>query len=277
MIKNLCIIAGGGDYPLKIINQCIMTKQPFCVMALEGQCDSLIQDDINHIWLSFGAVGKGLKYLKDNNVTDIILAGNIQRPSLSEIKPDFIGMIWMAKIASKSQGDDAILSALSEQFENEGYKVIGSKDIFNEAFFMPEGIVTKTKPNDLDIKDIEIGVDILKGISKYDIGQSIVIQQGVCLGVEAIEGTAKLIKRAGCNKLSGDGGALVKIAKINQDKRIDLPTVGLDTIDQIVSADLKGLALEIGNVQILDKEKFFKKADDLKIFVIGINVNGKKN
>jgi len=269
--KGLGIIAGGGEYPRCIIRHCQLKGYPFCVVALEGQCDAQTPHQTPHLWIPLGAVGRGLKFLREHHVENIIFAGHIQRPSLSDIKPDLLGMRWLAQIAVHAQGDDSLLRALCRQFEKEGFRVVGSKDIFDESFFMPQGVITQHHPNQEDTKDIERGIAILKALGDQDVGQAVIVQQGMVLGIEAIEGTDALIRRCGDLKRAGEGGVLVKLSKRTQDLRVDMPTIGPDTIDQLIAAGLKGIALEAAHVQVIARDEVVRKADEASLFITGIS------
>jgi DUF1009 family protein len=173
----------------------------------------------------------------------------------------------------RNKGDDGLLSSVIKYLESEKIKVISPDEILCNLKTDP-GIVTRANPSEESLSDIDKGINLLNHMSAIDIGQAIVIQQGLVLGIEAIEGTEELIARTG--KLRRDqsksGGVLVKIAKLQQSERVDLPTIGPDTIDQLHKSGFVGIAIEAERSLILAKTETIKRANDLGIFIMGVKV-----
>ena len=143
--------------------------------------------------------------------------------------------------------------------------------------FVSEGILTKLKPSDDDLIDIKRGLEILDHISAIDVGQACIVGQGLCLGIETIQGSDELIKFASLkkddylNNKAGGKGVFLKSQKINQDTRIDVPTIGINTIQNIANAGFSGIALKANNVQIIDKEVCIELANQLGIFIVSVS------
>ena len=213
-----------------------------------------------------GNIGKIFKKLHLEKITHIVLCGGISRPKLYEMKFDFKGLNIMSKIAFK--GDDGALKILSEEIENEGFNII-SANHFLEKSFSPKGHFAGPKPFSTFQKEIKRGYGVLKSLSKSDVGQSVVIQNGLILAVEAIEGTDEMIKRAGKLKFSGLGPILVKAPKINQDMRFDQPVIGEKTIDYAYKSGFSGIACKHKNVLIINLEKVIKLAEKRQITLFG--------
>lgn len=269
--EKIALLAGRGDLPKAIISTCRDQKIPFLVVAFQGQTDPELVEGVPHIWAHLGAVGPVLAHLKENKVTTIVMAGAINRPSWSELSLDWVGTKWLTKIGMKSLGDDGILSAVVQVFEQEGFKVVSAAAILDNLL-ATKGVIGRLNPSENDWKDIQRGISILKTLGKLDIGQATVIQEELVLGVEAIEGTAALLQRCAGLKRSGDGGVLVKMAKTHQNRQADLPTIGPDTIQQAHAAGLKGVAVEAGATQILDRAAVVQLADQLGLFLVGVSV-----
>lgn len=270
--KPLGLIAGKGDLPRLLVEECKAQGRPIYILALEGQTEtSLIQDE-NHLWSRIGEVSKAVKYFRQNNVTELTMAGGIQRPSLKDIRPDLQGALWLAKIGTKAFGDDNILKVIISLIESEGFNIIGAHEIIQNAL-TPEGVLGKFKPDAQAISDINSGINILRTMSELDIGQAVVIQQGLVLGVEAIEGTDALIDRAGSLKRNGEGPVLIKIAKVSQENRADLPTIGPETIKNLHCAGIRGVAIEAGRSLFLHQTETIRLADDHGIFIQGIKLS----
>ena len=148
-------------------------------------------------------------------------------------------------------------------------RVVGIHEVMNNILVRP-GILGKVKPGKDDYVDIRRGVAAAFELGRLDIGQSVVVQQGLVLGVEAIEGTDELIKRCSAYKRKGNGGVLVKLRKPQQDMRIDLPTIGTRTIENAKASGLNGLAVHAGNTLIVDEAEVIRAADKAGLFIIGI-------
>jgi len=269
--RKLGIIAGGGSLPKLLIDHCKKNEIPFDVLAITGNADKTYFDgSFDCQWVRIGSAGTGFKYFKESGVQDIVMIGTIRRPSLADLVPDLRTAAFFAKIGLKSLGDDGILRALIKELENDGFKVVGIHEVLPDILFK-EGVLTKSKPDKQGLSDIKRGVNVALALGKLDVGQSVVVQQGLVLGVEGIEGTDELIKRCGAYKRKGDGGVLVKLRKPEQDMRVDLPTIGVQTIENAHQSGLQGLAVHAGNALIVDEAEVIKLADRYKMFLIGIN------
>tara|TARA_B100000949_G_scaffold234906_1_gene255589 strand:- start:583 stop:1410 length:828 start_codon:yes stop_codon:yes gene_type:complete len=275
MLPKLGIIAGKGKLPGYLINSCKLDRRDFFVVAIEGQANPKITKNVPHIWADLKNIGGAFRELKDRKVKEVVMAGSVKRPSFFEIKPDFITAKVLKKIiqntllGKKTIGDGKMFSFLIQAIEELGFKVVGLQRILVDAL-AKKGIYGKCRPDNLATQDIETGVKIARSIGKLDIGQSVIVQQGTVVGVEAAEGTDDLIKRFGKFKLSGDGGVLVKIGKPHQDKRVDLPTIGMDTVRNSINVGLKGIAIEERSTIIIDKEKIIPYANRNNFFLIGV-------
>ncbi len=269
--KKLGIIAGGGCIPLLLINHCRKTGRPYFVLAIEGNADRAVFDaGVPHQWIRIGQAGSGFKFFRDEKVEEVVMIGTIHRPSLADLMPDFRTTAFFAKIGLKALGDDGILRALVKEIESENMKVVAVQDVIPELL-APENVLTKTKPDRQAGADIARGVEVAVALGKLDVGQSVVVQQGLVLGVEGIEGTDCLLLRCGDYQRKGAGGVLVKLRKPQQDMRLDLPTIGVKTIENAHKSGLRGIAVHAGNTLIVDQPAVIKKANEYKMFVIGIN------
>ena len=269
--NKLGIIAGGGILPRVLINHCIKTKRDYFVLAIENNADEeLFSADIPHKWIRIGQAGTGFKTLTDESVSEVIMIGTIHRPTLSELVPDLRTAAFFARIGLKSIGDDGILRALIKEIESDGMRVVGIHEVLPDLL-VKEGKLTKTKPDKQALADIERGIDVALTLGRLDVGQSVIVQQGLVLGVEGIEGTDKLIERCGAYQRKGDGAVLVKLRKPQQDMRIDLPTIGQRTIENLHKAGMRGIAVHAGNALIVNEAETIALADKYGIFIMGIN------
>lgn len=262
------LIAGKGDLPCRLIEHFHKCSQPFHVIAFDGQTPPTTVSGCDHLWVKLGTVGPIFDYFKRNGVTHLVLAGGIQRPTLSELSLDWAGTKLLTRIGFKSLGDDGLLSAIVKIFEEQGLTVVGADELLQDIL-VPTGQMTKTAPCEDDFKDIQRGIEILKKLGEVDVGQAAVIQQGLVLGLEAIEGTSELIERVRLYQRAGRGGILVKMAKPHQNLKVDLPTIGPETIKKMNQSGLVGIAVESGRSQIINKDETLALADQYGIFVYG--------
>ncbi len=268
MSSRIGIIAGSGELPSKLIEACKRNSKEIFVIALKGQTDKSLVDTIPHIWTKLGETQKAITALKDNNVSEVVMAGSVRRPSITEIKPDVRTLKMFKRLGLSALGDDRLLKAISEELEKDGLKIIGAHEV-EPDILSPNGLMTKQEVSPEYKSDIEYGVKVIKQLGELDVGQSAVVQQGIVLGVEAIEGTDSLIKRCKKLKRKGAGGILVKGVKPQQDKRFDLPTIGTRTIRNAHKAGLVGVAIEAGNSIILERAATIELANSLGMFIFG--------
>jgi hypothetical protein len=268
----LALLAGSGQLPSQVITACQSIHKPFMIIAFTGQTDPDLVVGHLHYWTHLGAVGDIVAQLHDHGVKEIVMAGHIRRPAFSEIRLDGLGMRWLGRIGLRAFGDDGLLSSITRLLEEEGFSVIGATALI-EGLLCPLGVLGNHHPSEADWQDIARGIEIVRALGIVDVGQATVIQQGLVLGVEAIEGTAKLLERCGSLRRAGPGGVLVKIAKPGQSDRVDLPTIGTDTINQAHQSQLVGIAVQAGATQILDRDNAIKQANKHGLFIVGVEVS----
>lgn len=269
--RKLGIIAGGGSIPKMLIEHCAAQGRDFFVLAIEGNADkALITDDIPHQWIRIGQAGTGFKRFAEEKVQDVIMIGTIKRPGFFDLVPDLRTTAFFAKVGAKALGDDGILRALVNEIEAEGMTVRGIHEVMSDLLVKP-GILGRHKPDKQALVDIRRGIDVALALGKLDVGQSVVVQQGLVLGVEGIEGTDELVRRCGEYRRKGDGGVLVKLRKPQQDMRIDLPTIGPRSVSRAQESGLRGLVVHAGNGLIVDEAETIRLADKAGLFIMGIN------
>lgn len=266
----LGIIAGGGDAPKRLIAACQRFGKTFYVLALEGQTDADIGgEDVPVHWVPLGAAGKARDLAKEKGVTHVVMLGRVRRPSLSELKMDAFTMQKIARIGLNVFGDDGLLGAITREIEAEGFQVLAPHEVFSELL-LHEGLLGRHSLPEHAKADIVRGTEVVRALGALDVGQACIVQQGIVLGVEAIEGTDALLRRAGLLKREGPGGVLVKLKKPQQDARFDLPTIGAHTVQEAAAAGLCGIVAEAGASLLIDREEVIKQADALGLFIMGI-------
>lgn len=272
MLPKLGILAGGGVLPIRLMQACIEAGRPYFVIAIENQTDPDSLDDHPHTWVRLGAVGKAIDVLKNENVEELVMIGPVRRPSLIALRPD----AWLAKRIVKtgfmSLGDDGLLSNLIAELEAEGFRVIGPEVVLTELV-ASEGVYGSITPDEIAVADIDRGFNVARGLGSFDVGQAVVVQQGLVLAVEAIEGTDAMLSRAGELHREGPGGILVKVKKPDQEQRVDLPTIGVNTVEKAAAAGLRGIAIQAGHAFIVDREEVVRLSDQKGLFITGITIN----
>lgn len=278
MPPKLGILAGGGDLPVKLADACRSSGRDVVIIAIKDHADPEIMNsqlgDLPVHWNRLGALDATLKVLRDEGVEEVVMAGRVRRPSLRELKPDLRALKFLTKLARqgiRSLGDDGLLRALiAELEESEGLKVIGAGEVFGELL-MPVGPLGKHRPNHRARNDIKRGVEVSCVLGRLDIGQAVVVQEGIVLGVEAIEGTDELLQRCAAHRRVGHGGVLVKLSKPDQERRADLPTIGPRTVEYAAEAALAGIAVEGEGALVLNRDEVVETADRLGLFVVGLS------
>ena len=198
------------------------------------------------------------------------MAGAIRRPSLREMRPDLRTIKVFARLGTAAFGDDALLRAVVEELEKEGFGIAGAHEI-EPALITPAGVMGNVQPGEQNRIDRDFGIKVTKTLGALDVGQAAVVQQGIVIGIEAIEGTDDLLARCRKHRRQGIGGVLVKACKPQQDRRVDLPTIGLRTVRRAYEAGLSGIAVEAGASILLDREEVIAAADSLGLFIEGFS------
>jgi len=269
----LGIIAGGGDLPKAIAESAREDGRDVFVIALGAD---LWINGYPHEIASLGEAGKVMKALRAAGCTDVVLAGKLARPNFSDIKFDTKGVLVAPRIiAAARKGDDALLRAVVETFEREGFHAVGAQDAA-PGLLATEGVMGAIKPSAEDENDVAAAFAIVRRMGELDVGQAAVVCEGLPLAVEAAEGTDAMIARIGTLPAHFRGtekhrkGVLAKAPKPIQDRKTDLPVIGLQTVRNAADVGLAGIAVEAGGALILGKHAVIEEADRLGLFVVGV-------
>lgn len=265
--RVLGIIAGGGQLPLEIARIYSRNGGKCIIAALEPENHFALSDTYECKHFHIGQAGEIIKYFHNQKVQDIVLVGNIERPEFKNIKVDFTGSKLLARIMkNKIIGDDNALKTVCSFLEEHNFKVISPVEILQLTDY-DSALVAVNYPNSRDERDIEVGVEILAAMGKLDVGQSIIVNEAYVLGIEAAEGTDNLIRRCEQLRKTKKGGVLVKMSKNAQDMRLDVPTIGPDTIFFLAKHGFNGVAIERKKVIIVSPEETKKIALQSNIFI----------
>ena len=271
MEPKLGILAGSGELPVRLRDHCLAHGRQVFIVAFEGHTDPGVIDGVEHIWVHLGKAYSAIKILKEEGVSELVMAGGVKRPTLKDLRPDFQTLKFMTKVGSAGLGDDGLLSAIIKHLEKEGFRIVGAEEVLGDIL-STSGTYGRVEPDAQAQADIERGIGVARALGAQDVGQSVIVQQGFILGVEAVEGTDALIRRCAELRHSGVGGVLVKVKKPQQERRADLPTIGPETVRNAAESGLRGIAVEAGGALIVDREAMRAAADDAGIFIVGIEV-----
>ncbi len=282
-MKPLGIIAGGGPIPLMLAEQCLADGRPVFIAGIIGAASSEIAR-FPHQWIGIGAVGGLMRALRLHGCEEVVFIGAVRRPDLRHLKLDWGGMLFLPRyVRAALGGDDQLLRALVNEFERHGFKVAGAHEVLTDIC-APEGVLGVIQPGPEDRADIARALDVARRIGALDIGQGVVVCGGVVLAVEAAEGTDAMLAR--CAQLSRGlratpetnggkrRGVLVKLPKPEQERRIDMPAIGVTTLRLAANAGLAGIVFEAGGALLVDISAMIREADALGMFLIGLNAAG---
>jgi DUF1009 family protein len=271
LLGPLAIFAGRGALPMMLIENCQKNGRKFLLFLLESEDYEVDYSTFEPIRLPYGAVGKFLEILRENQIKNLIFIGAVNKPNFSNIKVDKKGAILLAKIlASKILGDDAVLRTVINFFEKEGFKIV-KIDEFLSDIVAKRSVLTKLQPTPQGLADIDLARKAICAMSEFDIGQSVVVAQKQIIAVEAAEGTDAMIKRCGALDIAFKKDAiLVKMKKLRQSDKADLPTIGVETIKNCKLNGINGVAIQAGVTLIINKDEVVKLADESEIFVVAI-------
>lgn len=271
---TLGIIAGAGPFPGYVIERCAARDIPHFVLALKGFADPSAVESVPHGWARLGAGRRSLRLLRQAGVAELAVIGSLRRPSILQFWPDLVMMGAMLQIGWRALfgGDDALIKAIIPIVEAKGFRVVPIEAILPELL-ATEGCYGRVTPDAIAEDDITRGIVIAREVGRADVGQGAVVERGVVLAREDAEGTdamlAKLAERSRHGR-DGPGGVLVKVAKPDQQRKVDLPTIGAGTVSAAAAAGLRGIAIEAGSALVVDRDRVAAAADEAGLFVVGV-------
>jgi UDP-2,3-diacylglucosamine hydrolase len=257
---TLAIIAGRADYPLELAKAARQQGvQKIVVLAFKGET----RRDIAHladevIWLHAGSLTALLDALKNSGAQHAVMAGQINPKNLFFLRLDKALRALLKSLPVKNA--HAIFGAIIAEVEGVGVQLMPASS-FMQDYIPTAGALTSRVPTERELRDVEIGRRVIKDTSHLDIGQTVVVKEGMVLAVEAFEGTDRAIRRGG--KLGGKGAVVVKVPKVGHDMRFDIPVVGTRTLHSMKKAGVSCFAMEAGGAILLDKQTLIEQADRL--------------
>ncbi|OGS22628.1 MAG: hypothetical protein A2252_03350 [Elusimicrobia bacterium RIFOXYA2_FULL_39_19] len=265
------IISGRGKFPVLIVENIkkYAPKTDIYAAGFKGETNKDIKKySVDFKLFPLGTLGFAMEYFKSVNVNKVLMAGLVSHQRLfdNSIKMDEITKQMFDSIKDKRA--DSILGAIGNVFKNQGLELMPILPLL-EGHLASEGILNSIKPEPKHQEDISFGFSLVKDLSRFDIGQTIVVKNKCVVAVEALEGTDYCILRSG--KLSGTGNVIIKVAKLHQDLRFDLPVIGPRTIKVMKHIKASAIAVESGKTCIIEKERVLKMADKHRISIVGVS------
>ena len=258
------LFLGEKKLPLEILKSLKKKKIKYFIIDLSK--NNKFKKDKNSYFINIGKFGKILELIKSKKCKKVLFAGNIIKPKISKLKLDVKGIYYIPRIIKASKlGDAAILKELIYILSENKIRVI-KLNTYNPELTLSKGCYTKLKPNMIDKITIKKGIQILKKSNSFNHVQALVINNHRIVSFEKRKGTKDMLKSIRNNNLQNK--LLLKMPKIKQDLRVDLPTIGLDTLKDCKKANIKGIIVKAGQNIFLDKQEAIKFANKNNIFVL---------
>lgn len=262
--QKIGLIAGSGQFPQIFAENARKMGLSVVAVAHRGETAESLSDQVDEIlWIRLGQIGKVISFFKKRGITSAVMAGGIQKTRIFEMRPDLRALAILARMKEKK--DDLLLRAIADELEREEIHVEETTRYLSNLLAV-EGEWTRSLKKK-EKEDIRWGWSLAKQVGALDIGQCVVVRNGVILAIEAIEGTDAAIRRGG--SLGKKDAVVIKICKPQQDLRFDLPAIGPETIQTMAEVKATVLAVEAGKAIVLEKEILLEKAKQAGIAVVG--------
>ena len=255
------LFLGDTDFSDLVLKKIKRLKKKYFIIDFSKK--NKFKKDINSYKISIGKFGEIIKLIKEKKSKKVLFAGKIAKPNFLNLKLDFKGIYYMPSVIKASKlGDAAIIKSIIKILSNEGIKVISST-FFNPELSLKKGNYSKTKPSNQDIISIKKGRAYFRKLNNLDHIQALVVADGKIIAREGRDGTKKMLSKL--RKQSN--GILIKFPKTKQDLRMDLPTIGLQTLKDVKKYGLRGIVLKSKSNIFLDKKEAINFANKNKIFI----------
>ena len=260
------LFLGENDLPIEIISNLKRKKINYFIIDLTK--NTRFKNNKNCHFINIGKFGEILNLIKSKKCKKVIFAGNIIKPKISKLKLDLKGLFYIPRVIKASKlGDAAILKVLIKILYENNIKVI-KLNTFNPELTLKKGVYTKIKPTKQEKKEILKGIKYLKKTNSYNHTQALIMRDNKVISVEKRKGTKEMIKSI--SRTKDQRGILIKLPKVKQDLRVDLPTIGLETFKDCKKAGIKGIVIKSNQHIILNKNRAVNYANKNKLFLVAI-------
>ena len=262
------LIAGNGRFPFLVLEAARSQGIAMVVAAIKEETFPEIEEKAQIVhWMSLGQLGKLIKTFKSEGVSRAVMAGQVKHKQIfSGIVPDLKMIQLLAGLATKST--DSLIGGVARVLADEGIELMDST-AFLEPLLPDAGVLTARAPSGDEQQNLDYGFRVARELGRLDLGQSVVVCDGACVALEAMEGTDAVIRRA-ASLVNGQGLAVVKLAKPNQDLRFDVPVVGPGTLTIMVESMVTALAVEAGKTLMIDRDDLIRTADENNITIVAV-------
>ncbi|MBR5154016.1 MAG: UDP-2,3-diacylglucosamine diphosphatase LpxI [Alphaproteobacteria bacterium] len=267
--KKIALIAGALDLPFFTRDALQRAGWDVFVIGLRGFVDMRLNPDMV---IRLGGGGRAARAVRRRGIRKLVFVGALGHPNLSDLRPDFWTLRTLFKILQHQRGYDSMAVALNKALESQGFEIVAAQDLAPELTFETAGVQTRAKPTKSDMKNIERAIEVSHTIGAADIGASVVVDSQV-IAVEAAEGTAKMLSRVVDMRSAKrkSSGVFAKMTKPGQDLRIDIPAIGVDTVNAVADAHLRGIVVNTRTCFVVNKPAVISAADKRGIFILAMD------
>ncbi len=262
------LIAGNGKFPFLVLEAARTQGIDMVVAAIKEETFPEIEQHATTVhWMSLGQLGKLIKTFKSEGVNRAIMAGQVKHKQIfSGIIPDLKMIQLLASLATKNT--DSLIGAVAKLLEEEGIHLMDSTAFLGPLLPEP-GVLTRRQPSEEEKKDLDYGYKIARELGRLDLGQSVVVCDGACVAIEAMEGTDAIVERAAA-LVNGRSLRVVKLAKPNQDLRFDVPVIGPATVRLMARLKASALAIEARKTLMIDRDELIGVADRESVTIVAV-------
>jgi hypothetical protein len=253
------LIAGNGRFPFLVLDAARSQGIDMAVIAIKEEASPELDRETKRLhWVSLGELSKTIELLKQEGVTQAVMAGQVKHNKIfSSIRPDWKLAKLLFSLPRKNT--DSLIGAVARVLEDEGIRLVDST-MFLKPLLPEAGVLTRRAPSEHEATDLAYGLGLARHIADKDIGQTVVISDGACIAVEAMEGTDEAISRA-ARLAPGKSLVVVKVSKPRQDMRFDVPVIGPSTIVQMKAAGATALGIDAGRTLLFDRANLMDMAE----------------
>lgn len=271
----LGIVAGSGAFPAAVAEAVRAQGREVVVFLIRGFADPALER-YEHHWFRLGSLGSVSAKAKARGIRDVVMVGGLTRPRVRDLGLDWTMVRLLPRIARLFRGgDNHLLSGVLGLVAEQGFHLRGAHEVA-PGLLLPEGVLGGCTPTPQARRDIALGLDLVRTLGPFDVGQGVIVVDGLVAAVEAAEGTDQMLarygelRRGGRLRFPAGHGVLVKAPKPGQDRRIDLPSLGPETVARAAEAGLAGIAFEAGGAMVPDAGALVAAADRSGLFVVGV-------
>jgi UDP-2,3-diacylglucosamine hydrolase len=276
----LAIICGGGSFPGAVAEAVVRQGRRPVLFGVKGWAAPEVIEKYAHHWIVIGQIGHFFRLARSENCSDVLLIGSLLRPPIKQLGLDWQTIKLMPRlIRAYRGGDDRLLGGIVKMAEDAGFRIVGLDEVAPEVF-VSAGVLGQFQPSAENNADIVRGLETIRALGPFDVGQAAVVANNQVLAVEAAEGTDNMITRIAELRrqrrvASPPGtGVLVKAPKPGQDRRFDLPSIGPRTVENVANAGLAGIAVSAGSTIIAEAAETIAAANRARIFIVGVSEGG---